>query len=834
MEFSNKLPPLSIGLEITMLAKKSVAFLVTFGTLAFAAAALAQSNSGTQSDSGTQSNTQSDATHGKSLFDRIDNFGKKIFGGIFASDKDKKNLPPATTSRAASQKSQATDLPDEDANAPRAGSILAGAGQRSAAAQKSTRETPDVTLEDSPTAAARPSEKPLKVVRRHQAGLSLIDESNVAVMPSQTIPAGPSLKVDRVASDDLGDMAALAKPARPSLHERLAGFRKSAFESDAEQDSRPQRDVQPAIQPAVQSGIASISSKAKEAKEPNPPSTVANKPGASEPRALYPIEQPMVADRTTLGVHAESSSDAAPVAHADANPAPAAANPDAASGVLIANKSPILSVETVGPRTISVGKESAYEVQIINAGEVAAENLIVFVSLPDWTEIADTQASIGAVQAAAGRQSKGAVQWKIGRLNAKSREQLTIRLIPRQSRSFDLAVRWECQPTVSQAIIEVQEPKLSLQLNGPREVLFGKKELYRLKLSNAGNGNAENVVIVLIPVGVGENVSASYKIGTLSAGEDKTLDVELTARQAGNLKIQAEARADGGLHAELVEKVLVRQAALKLHVEGAKSQFVGTVASYAVHVRNPGTAPANNVHLSIMLPTGAKYLSGIERARVNAVNAKLQWTVETLEPGAERKFLLKCCFGATGANRVQIAAVADDDLAASAETTVQVDGVANLTMGVKDPTGPVQVGDDAVYEVVLRNRGTREAQGVEVFGYFSRGIEPTATEGNPSRLVPGQVVFQPIVSLAAGEEVVLRIHAKAEVAGNHVFRAEVRCKPLSARLVSEATNLFYGGGAEGQIADESSGEKSPAPVREAMRPIPRPAQGQQPQVPPRQ
>ena len=86
-------------------------------------------------------------------------------------------------------------------------------------------------------------------------------------------------------------------------------------------------------------------------------------------------------------------------------------------------------------------------------------------------------------------------------------------------------------------------------------------------------------------------------------------------------------------------------------------------------------------------------------------------------------------------------------------------------MDVKDPPGPVPVGEEATYEIHVRNRGTKEAQGVEVFAYFSHGIEPTAADGAPNRLGPGQVLFQAIPSLAPGAEVVLKVRAKAEVAG---------------------------------------------------------------------
>ena len=202
----------------------------------------------------------------------------------------------------------------------------------------------------------------------------------------------------------------------------------------------------------------------------------------------------------------------------------------------------------------------------------------------------------------------------MGHLNAKSHERLTIRIIPRQSRPFDLAVRWESKPIASQAMIEVQEPKLSLQLEGPHEVFYGKKEIYRLVLANKGSGNAENVSIVMTPVGTGENLPASHKVGVLAAGEQKSLEVELTAREGGLLTIQAEAQGDGGLHAELVEKVMVRRAGLKLDITGPKVQFVGSVATYSIRVHNTGTAPARNVSFSIALPPGARYLAGIDGA----------------------------------------------------------------------------------------------------------------------------------------------------------------------------------------------------------------------------
>ena len=54
-----------------------------------------------------------------------------------------------------------------------------------------------------------------------------------------------------------------------------------------------------------------------------------------------------------------------------------------------------LNVQTLGPRRIVVGKEAVYEVTIQNSGEVAADDVVVFVGLPEWAGVAGAVASVG-------------------------------------------------------------------------------------------------------------------------------------------------------------------------------------------------------------------------------------------------------------------------------------------------------------------------------------------------------------------------------------------------------------------------------------------------------
>ena len=505
----------------------------------------------------------------------------------------------------------------------------------------------------------------------------------------------------------------------------------------------------------------------------------ATPPVGPTPAVRPPMAQPVPADAGQLPPAGRTPP-------ADARRAPGTARPE---GVLFAQRGPVLSVETSGPRTITIGKESAYRVHIENSGDVSADDVVVYIQLPPWADVSGAEGSAGATQLAP--DGEGALVWSVGRLDGQSRERLTLRLVPRQSRPFDLAIRWQYQPRSQQAQIEVQEPKLETQLDGPREVQYGQSETYKLRLRNTGNGPAENVVLTLLPVGTGANQPVSRRLGLLEAGAERTIEVELTARQTESIQVRAEVRADGGVECTLAEQILVRRAELQLAATAPRVRFVGSEVTYELRVVNSGNAAAKNVRLSAAVPDGAKYLAGIEGGQPEADGSRVTWILPVLEPGAEERYRIRASLRRPGANRLEFAAKADGAPAASAEALTEVEAMADLALEVEDPRGPIPVGSDAVYKLRIRNRGTKAAENVAIVAYFSRGIEPASAEGGPHRIGPGQVVFTPISSLAAGAEVVLSVRARAEQPGNHVFRAEMHCKPLDTRLVREETTHFY-------------------------------------------
>jgi uncharacterized repeat protein (TIGR01451 family) len=209
------------------------------------------------------------------------------------------------------------------------------------------------------------------------------------------------------------------------------------------------------------------------------------------------------------------------------------------------------------------------------------------------------------------------------------------------------------------------------------------------------------------------------------------------------------------------------------------------------------------------LPSGAEFQQASGGGRYNAATGAVEWSLSSLQAGADELLTVECVLATPGVNNLNLKATAAGDLACEGQTITKVEALADLVLEVSDPRGPVGIGQDVTYQVKVSNRGTKSASGVDVVAFFSQGVEAVAVEGGDHKVSPGQVEFNSIPTIDAGGEVTFSITARADMAGNHVFRAEVHCKSLGTSLASEETTKFY---AEG--VDLESEEISPAPAAE--------------------
>jgi hypothetical protein len=305
-----------------------------------------------------------------------------------------------------------------------------------------------------------------------------------------------------------------------------------------------------------------------------------------------------------------------------------------------------------------------------------------------------------------------------------------------------------------------------------------------------------------MPPGGGAEAVTSHSVGNLAPGATQSLEVELTGREAGKLFVKAAASAEGGLVCDASKEIFCRKPELEVDWRGPATKYAGTMATYFVRVRTPGTAGAEDVTVRATLPEGAEFTSASEGQIYDAASREVAWHVGSLSPGDDNYMEIKCVLKSPGANRLKMsAATAAGNLSAEKMAETNVIAIADLKLEVSDPSGPVAVGAPATYEIHVHNRGASAAKEVNVVALFSEGIEPEQAEGGNYTVADGRVSFRTIDELPAGRDIVLRIRAHAVQPGNHVFRAEVLCRDLEIKLAAEETTRFY--------ADDTANDEQP-------------------------
>lgn len=470
------------------------------------------------------------------------------------------------------------------------------------------------------------------------------------------------------------------------------------------------------------------------------------------------------------------------------------------SGVLNGNRLAQLAVDVIGPQALTIGKQGQYVVRLSNNSEVAGREVEVAIALPKSVQLVSGEGTVGEARQVEGEFGKQMLVWTISEVPGKAVEQMTVTLVPRDAQPVELGVDFKQKSAALATEITIREPQLEVRIEGPGDLKFGDEKGFALIIANPGTGDAE---AVSVEVAAGDMAPQKIELGLIPAGEQKQVPFQVAARAAGEMEIKAVAVGDGNLSAAAASRIVVHRAALQVAVSAPSYKYANSEIVYQVAVANNGDANAEGCVMTVALPSGSKYVGGVDGA--TPTGNTLTWKVGTLQPDSEKVFQVRCLVQQTGDNRFEAAVRASDDLAAAEQTITRVEALADLKLNVTDPSGPTPVGSDATYEIRVVNRGSKSAEKVRVLVQFADGIEPDSASGAQHELVNGQVVYDVIPTLAAGKELSFRVKCKVVKDGNHAYRVEVTSGDPESRLVTEGITRAFADAAA--VAERPSARK---------------------------
>lgn len=428
---------------------------------------------------------------------------------------------------------------------------------------------------------------------------------------------------------------------------------------------------------------------------------------------------------------------------------------------------PGVRVIAAGPGQIMIRQNTSYEIEVENRGSVAASGVLIRTAIPDWIVVRGKEATQGEVQVE-GETGKSQLLWQVENLPAGKTEKLTLQLEAERSGTFGMAVDWTLLPQKNKLMVNVQEPKLQLLIEGPDQVIYGESETYKVRVLNPGDGMAPNVVFTLSP---NSATPQTQKVGSIPAGKEAQFEVELTAQDLGDLQIHGLATGDLQLRTEGTKTIRVAAAQLEAVLSGPPLRYQNGEATYTLKVMNTGSATSRDVVAQLRLPVGVEYLGGLTAAEM--VGNVLQWKIDRLDSGDSRDYEFRCKMKKMGSHEFAFQCEGTAAGKAAVALMTEVDAIADLVLTINDPPAPAPVGQDVVYELAITNRGSKAATDITALTHFSDHIEPNAIAGHSGKVEVGQALFDPIPRIDPGQKVTLRITAQAQREGHHRFRAEV-------------------------------------------------------------
>lgn len=387
--------------------------------------------------------------------------------------------------------------------------------------------------------------------------------------------------------------------------------------------------------------------------------------------------------------------------------------------------------------------------------------------------------------------------WRVGALAPGEQTEVTVSGLPLSEGSVETCVWVSYQPTLCRQI-SVVKPDLELtqqivDLEGEERDMFYACEtiVARYELTNSGSGTtADATISIQAPEGfkVSEGEGTDLKVGALAAGETVERTVRFNAEKTGDFDLSANATT-GDLEAQSEKaSVEIVRAELELMVQAPQTAYLGRSVTYQIEVRNIGDVPALNTVVTMPIPADAlRFVSNGELVP-DSTDAFLLGRIEsgesksfgvTFDPGDIGKVTVKA---------VASAFCADD---ASQEFATNVKGIPAVQISVVDRQDPVKVGEDTVYEIVLRNEGSADDLDLQLTGELPASLEFVEAKGDTDVSGEGgSVNFGMLEKLGPGEVASWMVTVKGTEKGRGNFTLELQSDAFKRVTSSEPTTVY--------------------------------------------
>jgi hypothetical protein len=442
-----------------------------------------------------------------------------------------------------------------------------------------------------------------------------------------------------------------------------------------------------------------------------------------------------------------------------------------------------VSVEWVGPPAAKIGVPTEYVLIVRNTSAVAVRDVKATAVMPAGLRVAAAEPAAGADGA-----------WALGTLDAKQDKIIKMRLVA-EARGDPMPQAFVTFTGVASLRLKVREPKLVLKASGPERVMAGESAAFSVTVSNPGDGTAEQAKVrATLSEGLehARGPQVDFDIGSLGAGESRSVQIMCQAKLGGVQTCKAVADADGVAAVTEAAAVSVIAPRLDVQLTGPGLRYLERKALYTIKVTNSGDAAATNVMVADVVPTGFLVQAASHGGRHDAGTRTVSWFLGEVGAGQSREVQLEVKAVVPGRHVHKASAVGARGLRAESEFTTSVEGLSALGVELVDTEDPVEVNGETAYEVKISNTGSKTETDIKLVAEVPPQMQFKSATGPVRYNVDGnKIVFEPLDKLAPRADAQFRINVKAVEQGTVRFKIQVTSTNLVEPVIKmEATRIY--------------------------------------------
>jgi uncharacterized repeat protein (TIGR01451 family) len=449
----------------------------------------------------------------------------------------------------------------------------------------------------------------------------------------------------------------------------------------------------------------------------------------------------------------------------------------------VSNSMPSVATEIIAPKDINVNEVAPLRINVQNVGKTSVENVKIVTTLPSHVNYETSSLTPTS--------NNGELVFTIPQLAAGQTRQISLDITPTEKRELDIATRVFVESGLRLAV-NVRQPQLALSVTGPNEVNIGSTTLHTVTIENTGDGIAQQVRLEAdFPGELRFMEQTGMKnVRSLKPGEKVQVQVKSLAQAPGQCKLDFAATGTGCQAQPASSPVRITQPELKVSAVGPDMNFVERDGIYSISVDNAGEVDVENVQVTLSVPSGMKVTTISRQAKINEKNGTLSWTFPRMPAQSVETIQLKATAMQPGEQICRILVSSNDTREKEVALKTIVATRADLSINLNNVGGPIQVGNEAEFLVVVENRGSSLANEIQIQVELPESMRPVNHANAFVEENENSILFMD-TKLEPGKTREFRFKAVGVAKGEHIVRSTLQVTGSERRVIAEDSVYIY-------------------------------------------